>query len=228
MSIQKLVTIKRSKKARRLALRLDPQERVVNLIVPPYMPLHKAYFFAQTHAVWVRETLDNLAPPIPFVHKAVLSIFGDPVRLHIEYDPDMTRTTIKLDGDVLRVRSWQEDPTNRITAFLKKMAREGLADIASEKASVIRRKITSVTVRDTKSRWGSCAQDGSLSFSWRLIFAPYEAIDYVVAHEVAHLMHMDHGPKFWALCEKLSMNYEDGKTWMQSRGNELMRYGKTA
>jgi predicted metal-dependent hydrolase len=105
------------------------------------------------------------------------------------------------------------------------MAHEGLSDIASEKAGDIKKIISSIKIRDTKTRWGSCAKDGSLSFSWRLIFAPYHTIDYVVAHEVAHLAHMNHGPKFWALCEKLSLNYTGGKEWLKANGNELMRYG---
>ena len=224
-SIEDLVNIKRSKRAKRLALRLDPQERIINLVVPARMPLHKAYFFAQKHEDWVRETLGKLAPPIPFEHGVKLPIFGDKLKLDIQYDPDIKRTEISLHHSHLRVRTYQDDPSKRITAFLKKMAKTGLADLASEKAEYIGKKIASISVRDTKSRWGSCAQDGSLSFSWRLIFAPYEAIDYVVAHEVAHLVHMDHGKKFWTLCRDLSVDYVEGKFWMQNHGNELMRYG---
>ena len=94
------------------------------------------------------------------------------------------------------------------------------------KAERIGKRVRSVQVRDTKSRWGSCAQDGSLSFCWRLIFAPTVAFDYVVAHEVAHLSHMNHGKRFWSLCEKLSANYTAGKRWMQVHGHTLMCYGQ--
>ena len=223
--IEDLVTVKRSKRAKRAALRLDPTQRTINLVVPERMPLYKAYHFAQNHEAWVRETLDKLAPPMPFKNETNLPIFGDTVRISIAHNPALKRTTLKQHDDVLEVKTYQDDPTNRITSHLKKLARAGLADIATDKAEVIKKEIATVTVRDTKSRWGSCSREGELSFSWRLIFAPYDAIDYVVAHEVAHLIHMDHSKNFWTLCKQLSCNYTEGKYWMKEHGNELMRYG---
>lgn len=225
--IQDMVTVKRSKRAKRVALRLDPVERVVNLIVPSHMPLNKAYKFAQNHEEWVQQTLDNLAPPIPFANNTKLSIFGDTIRLSINKDTNLKRTTIQTNENTITVNTYLDNPTNRITAYLKKLAKTGLADIASDKADIINRKISSISVKDTKSRWGSCSQNAELSFSWRLVFAPYNAIDYVVAHEVAHLIHMNHSESFWKLCEQLSCNYQDGKYWMKNHGNELMRYGKS-
>ena len=223
--IEDLVTLKRSKRAKRVALRLDPVERIINLVVPSKMSLKKAYFFARQHEDWVRKTLDNLVPPIPFINGAVIPVFGDCVMINIEHNQELKRTTMKQYDDILIVKTYMDDPSNRITTHLKKIAKSGLADMASEKADIIGKDISSVSVRDTKSRWGSCSVDGKLSFSWRLIFAPYDAIDYVVAHEVAHLIHMDHSKDFWALCRKLSSNFVEGKYWMQNHGNELMRYG---
>lgn len=224
--IEDLVTVKRSKRARRVALRLDPTERIINLVVPEKMPLNKAYKFAQENEGWVRETLANLAPPVPFVNGVNLPIFGDTVKLSIFITPTVKRTKITQHDDLLEIHTYMDDPTNRITAHLRKIAKIGLADMASEKADIINKNIRSVSVRDTKSRWGSCSHKAELSFSWRLIFAPYDAIDYVVAHEVAHLVHMDHSKDFWSLCKKLSCNYTEGKYWMKNHGNSLMRYGK--
>ncbi len=223
--IKDLVTVKRSKRAKRVALRLDPIERVINLVVPNKMSLKKAYLFAQAHEDWVRQTLDNLAPPIAFTNGAVIPIFGDSIMINIEHNQDLKRTILKQYDDVLTVKTYMDDPTNRITTHLKKLARTGLADMASEKAAIIGKDVSSISVRDTKSRWGSCSTDGKISFSWRLIFAPYDAIDYVVAHEVAHLTHMDHSKDFWTQCRELSSNFVEGKYWMQNHGNELMRYG---
>ncbi len=223
--IENLVTVRRSKRAKRVALRLDPSEQVVNLVVPHRMPLKRAYYFAEEHTDWVRQTLKALPRPIPFRHGTKLPFFGDTLRLSIKIDPTLRRTTIEHDVDVLRVHTYLEDPTSRIKAYLKKLALEGLSDMASDKADKIGKRISSISVRDTKTRWGSCSHDKSLCFSWRLIFAPYEAIDYVVAHEVAHLKYMDHSKKFWALCQDLSYDYVEGKYWMQNQGNDLMRYG---
>ncbi len=225
--IKDLVTVKRSTRAKRVALRLDPVERVINLVVPKKMSLKKAYIFASAHEDWVIKTLENLAPPIAFADGAVIPVFGDSILINIEHNSELKRTTIKQSDDILLVKTYMDDPTNRITAHLKKLAHKGLADMASEKAAIIGKHISSISVRDTKSRWGSCSQDGKISFSWRLIFAPYNAIDYVVAHEVAHLMYMDHSKEFWAQCRELSTNFVEGKYWMKNHGNELMRYGNT-
>lgn len=225
MTIENLVTVKRSQRARRVALRLDHKERTVNLVVPSRMPLEKAFYFAKTHEKWVREALSHLEPKIAFLNGVILPIFGKNVTLKIIIDKDLKKTSIIRTPRTLIVYTNQDDPTNRITTYLKKIAREGLKEMAEEKAMIIRRRISSVTVRDTKTRWGSCAQDRSLSFSWRLIFAPMHAIDYVVAHEVSHLIHMDHGDNFWKLCEALSDNYDKGKNWMHDNGTQLMRYG---
>ncbi len=223
--IKDLVTVKRSKRAKRVALRLDPIERVINLVVPSKMSLKKAYSFAQNHEDWVIKTLNNLAAPAPFTDGAIIPVFGDSITIDIEHNPNIKRTTIKQSDDILMVKTYMDDPTNRITTHLKKLAQRGLADMASEKADIIGKDISSISVRDTKSRWGSCSEDGKISFSWRLIFAPYDAIDYVVAHEVAHLVHMDHSKEFWAQCRELSTDFIEGKYWMQNHGNELMRYG---
>lgn len=225
MSIEKLVTVKRSKRAKRIALRLDPVERVMNLVVPHKMPLHKAYYFAQEHEAWVRENLARVSNRIIFTDGVEIPLFGENVKISVDRSKLYRKTTISRGEYELYVSTPLEDPSDKIKAFLKKHAREGLAEMASEKAGIIHRTITAVNVRDTKSRWGSCAQDGSLSFSWRLIFAPYDAIDYVVAHEVAHLRHMNHSASFWELCESLSDNYTEGKEWMRKNGSSLMMYG---
>ena len=108
--------------------------------------------------------------------------------------------------------------------YLKKLVKDEISILAHEKATKIDQTINKIHVRDTKTRWGSCSEDGNLNFSWRLIFAPYESLDYVVGHEVAHLEHLDHSKAFWSVCRKLSDDFVEGKYWMQAHGSELMRY----
>ena len=132
----------------------------------------------------------------------------------------------KIKAELLNIESLFNTWINDITVKqLNYMRSPTTVDMATDKADIINKNISSVTVRDTKSRWGSCSHKGELSFSWRLIFAPYDAIDYVIAHEVAHLIHMDHSKNFWTLCRSLSSNFVEGKFWMQNHGNSLMRYG---
>lgn len=223
--IEKLVTVKRSKRAKRVALRLDTAQGIINLVVPDRMPLKKAYDFARNHEEWIHKTLEKIPGIIEFTHGATLPIFGDSIKLDITVTPTLKRTTIKQQNDVLFIKTYQENPTTRIAYHLKKIARAGLSDLASDKADMIEKKIKTIHIRETKSQWGSCAQNNNISFSWRLIFAPYHAADYVVAHEVAHLIHMNHSREFWALCEKLCLDYTSGKRWMKQNGPALMRYG---
>ena len=220
-----LYTIKSSKRARRLALRLDPLERIFYLTVPLRCPLERAYEFADTHEEWMKKALSELPSPQPFSHGAVLPVLGHNITLNITHDPTVKITSIKENESTLYVTSNLEDPGIRIERFLKKKAKEILYKKSKEKSVTINKKIENVSVRDTKSRWGSCSSDKNLSYSWRLIFAPPLALDYVVAHEVAHLKHLDHSAKFWALCRSLSENFVEGQFWMQNHGHELMRYG---
>ncbi|NCC22009.1 MAG: M48 family peptidase [Alphaproteobacteria bacterium] len=215
-----------SKRARRVALRLDSKERVVNLVVPHRMSLRKAYDFARSHKEWIDKRLGALPQPAPFVHGTIVPIEGRPSSICIFYDPGLRTTSIRLTEQSLSVSTYLEDPSCRIERYLKGLARERLSPLATSKAARIGQKIGRISVRDTKSRWGSCSADGDLSFSWRLILAPPAAMDYVVAHEVAHLVHMNHSKAFWNLCRELCDDYLEGFTWMRASAHELMRYGK--
>lgn len=206
-------------------MRLDPKERMFHLVVPSRTSLKSAARFAEEHDRWMVDKLMELPDPVPFEDGSILPILGQNRRIHIFYDETLRTTSITLKCHELIVTTNKDDPSVRIERFLKKFARDELVVLAREKAAMIGKKVASVHTRDTKSRWGSCSSDGNLSFSWRLIFAPYCAFDYVVAHEVAHLKHLDHSTAFWNLCRNLSDDYFEGEYWMREHGHELMRFG---
>ncbi len=218
------LVLKINPRAKRMALRLDPKKQIVNLVVPKRGSMRDAYLFALEHKYWIREKLNALPPLIHFTHGTVIPILGEDVTINITYDNTLRKTDIYLKNNELLVLTNKEDPSSRIKRFIINFAKEKLTALSHEKAALINKKIISVDVKDTASRWGSCSQDGKLCFSWRLIFAPLEAFDYVVAHEVAHLLHMDHSPNFWIECEDLSANYSRGKSWMKRHSGELIRY----
>lgn len=220
------ITIRKSERARRLALRLDPKTRTFDLVVPKGMSMRKAHAFAESRERWMQECLSDLPESIAFCDGAVLPLFGKDRTIDVCHDPVFKRTKITLTENYLEVRTNQDDPSARIARFIKKIAKEELERLSLIKAAEIGKEVSAVSVRDTKSRWGSCSASGKISYSWRLIFAPYESLDYVVAHEVAHLEHLNHSQDFWGVCEALSDNYEDGHGWMkQHASDELMRYG---
>ncbi len=218
------VTVKPSTRAKKLALRLDTKNRIFNLVVPKGFNLQRAYRFAAEHDEWMRAQLAELPQPIKLMHGAVIPIFGQNREIIVERNSDGRRTDISLEEHALRVRTNKDDPSSRIIRFLKSESKARLDALSREKAALIKKDVRSVAVRDTKTRWGSCTADGNLSYSWRLIFAPHASFDYVVAHEVAHLQHLDHSDRFWALCRDLSDDYEAGHGWMKKNSYELMRY----
>ena len=225
MILPDYVEIKRSNRARRMTLRLDYKERIVNLIVPNRASLNKAYEFANLHSDWIDKKLGELPPAVPFVDGTIIPFMGEDLTIMHIPAPTAKRPSIKLVGSDIVVKAKDDDFSAPLERFLKKRAKIALADLASEKADEIGKEITEISIRDTKSRWGSCSSDGQICFSWRLALAKYEAMDYVVAHEVAHLVHLNHSKSFWNLCQKLSVDYVEGKYWMHEYGQDLMRYG---
>lgn len=219
------VRVKKSTRARRLALRLDTRERVFHLVVPRGVSLKKAHEFAEGHEGWMQEKLDDLPKQVRFRHGAIIPILGRRRTLEIAYDRRLTDTTIVLKRNTICVMTNQKNPEAKIKRFLMKLAKQELSEMVHRKALRVGKKVRAIQIRDTKSRWGSCSEDRKISLSWRLILAPAMAMDYVVAHEVAHLVHLDHSTRFWNLCRQLSKDYVEGKYWMQNHGHELMRYG---
>lgn len=226
--IPSFVKVKKSSRARRMALRLDAKERVFHLVLPRGMSVKSAQPFIEEHERWMREKLRDLPRPVSFQHGEVLPIFGRNRTIRIIKRKTLKTTDVILKHNEILVVTHLDDPTQKIKRALAKWAKERLTELSHEKAAEMGGTIKSIHVRDTKSRWGSCAEDGGLSYSWRLIFAPNEALDYVVAHEVAHLRHMNHGRHFWNLCRALSDDFLEGQYWMQNYGQDLMRYGYDA
>ncbi len=226
--ISEHLRLKISPRARRVALRLDTKDRVVNLVVPKRMKLEKAYLFAEQHADWINARVAGLPAQIPFTHGAELPLFGQLRQIRICYNTGLKTTNTALLQNAYIVLTNRGEPESRIIRDLKSRAKSHITALARDKAARLGKKAGNITVRDTKSRWGSCSSRGDLSFSWRLIFAPEAALDYVVAHEVAHLKHMNHSKAFWNTCRALSDNYLEGHTWIRASGHELMRYGGSA
>jgi len=211
-----------SRRAKRLTLRLDSGTGQVRVVVPESVPEAEAARFVARHADWVRRRLAALPPRRPFSHGALVPYLG--VRHRICHDPAHRRPVERAHGAFL-VGGRPEHLSRRLTDHLRAEARRELSERAHRKAEAIRRRIAGLTVRDTRSRWGSCSARGRLNFSWRLILAPEPVLDYVVAHEVAHLDEMNHGPRFWSLVERLHPDVDGARRWLRANGAGLHRYG---
>lgn len=223
--ISPLITPRISLRAKRLALRLNHKEGKIHLIIPERCSMEKALDFAWQHEKWIHKTLKNLPQPIFFEDGVTLPILGKNISLDIYSCETLKKTSISLKNNIISVKTNKNDPTSRLIRYFRKLAKNEFTSMALNKSNLISKPIKSLHIKDTSSRWGSCTHDGKISLSWRLIFAPIEASDYVIAHEIAHLVHMDHSKSFWGLCTELSTDFSTGKRWIKTHGQSLMRYG---
>jgi hypothetical protein len=217
------VTFVRSGRARRASLRVDPAGRRVVLTAPVRMARATAIDFAHAQAGWIAARLKRLPARRPFVDGADVPLFGTPHRIRHRAD---ARGTVWCEGSEIHVAGRAEHLPRRLKDWLTVEVRARLATLVHAKAARVERSVSRITVRDTRSRWGSCGPDGKISFSWRIVFAPPEVLDYLVAHEVAHLVHMNHGPRFWALTRRLCDGpIEPPQAWLRANGETLLQYG---
>lgn len=214
-----------SPRARRMTLRVDAKTGGVQLTLPRGVSRSQGLEFAERHRDWLLRRLEDLPPPVPFRDGTELPFLGEPHLLR--HAPHARRGVWRQDGEIV-VSGGAEFVPRRVTDFLKREAKREIQGRAQEKAERLpakARPLGRVTLRDTRSRWGSCAHSGDLSFSWRLILAPEAVLDYVVAHEVAHLAEMNHSPAFWRLVGQLTGEVSGPKSWLRREGAGLHRYG---
>jgi hypothetical protein len=217
------VSIRVNSRARRLLLRIDSAARKVELILPLGVPAEHGLRFLAAQRGWIAARLDALPPAVPFAEGAIVPVFGVPHRIRRESDPAAPPVAI-IDAEI-RVRGDPAHFARRVRDHLAHLAARELAGRARAYAERIDRKIARITVRDTRSRWGSCSGTGCLSFSWRLVLAPAAVVDYVVAHEVAHLAEMNHGPRFWRLVRTLTPDCATPRAWLKRHRSRLFSYG---
>ena len=214
--------LRESARARRLTLRLDPARGVIQVVVPAGLAEADAVGFVNRHVGWVKSRLARLPPSRPFAEGAHIPVLGED---HIIRHEPFTRGLGVREAGEIRVGGRAEHLPRRVRDFLVAEARERLAGRAAVLAAALGAKVRGITVRDTRSRWGSCTSTGRLSFSWRLILTPPPVFDYVVAHEVAHLLEMNHSPRFWALVARLSPDAPQMRAWLRLHGAALLRIG---
>ena len=215
----------RNRRARRLILRIDDRREGGNGVVvtlPNGATKTEGLDLVHDKADWVLKMLEKLLPRIPFEDGVVVPLAGDGHRIrHI----GTVRGVIRHEGREIFVSGRPEHLARRLRDWFRGQARTAIQPLVHEKAGELGRTPGRITIRDTKSRWGSCSHDGNLSFCWRLVMAPAQVLDYVVAHEVAHLVEHNHSPKFWQAVARLTEDVDGPREWLRLNGEKLHRYG---
>jgi predicted metal-dependent hydrolase len=226
------IRIRHQPRARRYNLRIVSSSGEVVLTIPRGGSYERGLDFLSRHEGWLAERLARHPAPVPFTDGRLVPLRGVPHRLRVS---DRFRGGVHLlpaeTGDglpVLEAPGGEAHAPRRLEEWFRRQAHVDLEVSVGRHTANLGKPASGITVRDTRSRWGSCSGRGHLSFSWRLILAPNFVLDYVAAHEVAHLKEMNHSAHFWALLNDLSDDVDRAEAWLRDNGADLHRYGRMA
>jgi predicted metal-dependent hydrolase len=222
------LTVRRSPRAQHISLRILPAGPGAELVLPLRVSRRQGLAFAHAKADWLEDRLGDLPKPVPFADGACFPLLGRSIRIrHV----DGLFEEAWRSGRELHVSGPKRILPDQVSRWLRNKAAKEIVLRVEENAKRLRRSIglrrevRQITLRDTRSRWGSCSPTGDLNFSWRLVMAPEHVLDYVVAHEVSHLVELNHSRRFWDVVGRLVGDSEDARLWLRDRGLELHRYG---
>ncbi|NCN84300.1 MAG: M48 family metallopeptidase [Sphingomonadales bacterium] len=215
--------LRRSKQARSIIVSADTVKGVVRLTLPSYASEQQALRFAQSKSGWLNERFAEAVPPVPVEDGGQIAFLGEPCI--IRWSPDFARTPLLVE-DEIRLGGPQEHIESRILRWLKTQARTIFADDLQFYCSRAGTDLPRLAVGDARRRWGSCSGRQSIRLSWRLVMAPPHVRRSVVAHEVAHLTHMDHSRRFYALLDDIfESDRRVADRWLKDHGRGLHMVG---
>jgi predicted metal-dependent hydrolase len=221
------VKVRLNPRARRLIVKVHPSTGEVAVVAPSERSVPKALDFARQEGDWIADHLSRVPRPV-YLEPGDTVLFKGTLHV-LRLSPD-SRGTVWVDNDAtrptIRISGRREHAPRRVEDWLKKQARSHILRRVAVLTAELGVKVSRISVRDAASRWGSCSTSGAMSLSWRLIMAPNFVLNYVVAHEVAHLREMNHGARFWRLVDRLvgEDEAEAAQTWLRENGTELHRY----
>ena len=217
------VSFRSNVRAKRMVLRLSRDSSGIIVTLPKRVSRVQALAFVEKSIPWISKQLERRPPSTVLAHGSVVPLRGIP---HEVQATNERRGLISVDpnANIIRVPGDAVHLGRRLEDWLKKLARVELSEASTKYAAAMGVDYKRISIRDQKSRWGSCSAAGDLSYSWRLILAPSHILDYVAAHEVAHRQEMNHGPKFWRLVLKHCPHASEAKQWFKAHSAELHRF----
>ena len=210
------IRLRRSARARRMVLRVAHSGRGPTLTLPPGVSISRARAFLSDQESWLRRHLAARPGGARVGEGSVLPFGAGTLTVTAQAGRCTTR-----EGDLLLVPGPATGQAIRVAAWLREEARRACVASVERHAAALGLRAGRISLRDPRSRWGSCTAAGDLMFSWRLIMAPPAVLDYVVAHEVAHLAELNHSPRFWAVVRRLCPDFEASRDWLRRNGAAL-------
>lgn len=217
------IHIRENSRSRRLSLKLHPVDNIIYLSKPPHAGHNDIVNFIEKSQGWLAKVHQDNGSQVPFKEGNHIPILGKQHLITYEYAE--SPRVIQRD-DSLHIIGF--DPIivpGLVRDFLRSHIYQYIADTSQQFAKQIGKEIGTITIKDTKTRWGSCSHGGNLAYSWRLVHAPLSVVEYVCAHEVAHLTEMNHSPQFWRLVGSICPTYASQRLWLKVNGKTLFKYG---
>jgi len=213
-------------RARRISIRIDARAGRAVAVAPRERLLADAVAFARSKAAWIAERLETRVEGRPLEPGQTIPLHGRPTRLEATGTSGAARLVEDADGPVIRSGGEGEAFARRVENLLKREARQALLDRTEVHIRALHQKPVKVSIVDTRSRWGSCSpHNRSIRYSWRVVLAPPAVLDYLAAHEVAHLVHADHSPAYWSVVHSLVGDHRPFRSWLKAHGQALHAVG---
>jgi predicted metal-dependent hydrolase len=212
------IFLRKNSNSRRITIRISALDGKITITGPSYIDCAEFKKFAESKKSWIKSKIKSFEPPVFISEGIEIPVAGT----HTKILFSDVREPKKV-GGILLV-SKEKPVSTQVKNYLKEIGSIHLAHLCNKFAKRLGLKVHKITLRDTRSRWGSCSNDAKLMFSWRLIMAPEDVLAYVAAHEVAHLKHMNHSKDFWETVEYLFGSYKQERAWLKQNGPSLHRY----
>lgn len=214
-------------RARRISIRIDARAGEAVAIAPSQRRLSDAVAFARSKADWITDRLEARIEGRPLEPGQTVLLHGRPTRLEATGTNGAARLTADAEGPVIRSGGTGEAFARRVENLLKRIARDVLIERTEVHLKALAQTPVRVSIADTRSRWGSCSpHNRSIRYSWRVVMAPPEVLDYLAAHEVAHLVHADHSPAYWSVVHGLVGDHRPFRAWLREYGQALHAVGR--
>ena len=218
---QKPVVISRKNNIRRLSLKVCRITGEISINAPNFLSESEIYKFYYLNRNWIHIQINQCLVPKIVKEGLFLPVEGNLYEIVVKKSCSKIKI---LENNQICIPKNISDIGKELQTFLLEYCKSVMIPIILKKSNLIQKKIKKISFKDTKSRWGSCSSTGSIMLNWRLIMVPPSVYNYVIIHEIAHLVHMNHGPLFWKLVQELLPNYSKDKEWLKKNGREIRRY----
>lgn len=214
------VKLRRNAKAKKMILRVDGLSGEIKLTAPNHVSVGKLQKFLDENNAWLLTERAKVSARPPIAHGAEIPYCGQTYFIYFSDQPP--RGVKVVDGEI-HVGGPADQASARLMRWLKAQAKERLSEDAAYFAEMLGVSFKRVSIGDMKSRWGSCSSSGTLRFNWRLVMAEPSVRRYVAAHEVAHVLEMNHSAQFWGHVQHCIPGYKTERKWLKINGQGLMQ-----